>query len=119
MHRHQLVQPVRLSVAARQNEDSLVNPPFANLQHRRQRRRVRAKREADNKEVRVRTVNPAGRAQAERHPRPSMGRDNRSVERKKARGPRYQGRNNFGNCGDDKIRSHCFFSGSYVSCKFC
>jgi hypothetical protein len=97
-HRHQqqlqLLQQVRGSLAADQSEDSLPNLAFVNLQPRRQPQRVRAKREADNKEVRVHMVNLADSVQAERRLRPSVGRDNRSVERKKARGPRHQDRDN-------------------------
>jgi hypothetical protein len=92
---HQLLQLVRVSLAADQSEDSLSNLAFVNLQPRRQPRPARAKREADNKEVRASTVNLAGSVQAERHLRPSAGRDNRSVERKRARGHHHQGRDNF------------------------
>lgn len=111
--------PVRVSVAAAQSEDSRpatvsparhllvqdlakgeagkseVNRESINLQPRRLQRRVRAKREAEEKEDRGLMVNPAGNQEAERLRRLSAARaNNKNVERRKARGHHPRGHSN-------------------------
>ena len=93
-------QPPRLVVrvpAKDEEEKSEVNRESIDLQPRRLPVQVRrrAKREVVEREGKVPMVNPVGSQEAERLVRLNAARDNRSAERKKARGLlRRAGRNN-------------------------
>jgi hypothetical protein len=83
--------PVRVSVAAAQNEDNRGTPNLA----RQLVARVRARREADDREGQAPMVNPPGSRKTKRRLRRSKVKGNRSEERKKARGLHRQSHNNF------------------------
>jgi hypothetical protein len=77
-------------------EKSKVNRESINLQPRRPPRRVRAKREAEEKRDKGPMVNLAGNQEAERLLQLNAARgNNKNVERRKARGHHPQGHNKF------------------------
>jgi hypothetical protein len=80
--------------ARREAEKSVGNLAPINLQPRRLPVRVRAKREADERDGRGPMVNLPASQKAERKLRLSKGRGNRSAERKRARGLHRRGHNN-------------------------
>jgi len=86
--RHLAVQ----APARREAEKSVGNLALINLQPRRPPRRVRAKREADEREGKGPMVNLPASQEAERQLRLSKGRGN--PQRKKERGLRRRGHNN-------------------------
>jgi hypothetical protein len=116
---HLRLARVRVSVAAAPSEDSLVtanlprrlqvwvqvnreaqknadNPESIDLQPHRPQVQVRAKREVEEREGKVRMVNLAASREAQRLLQLSAGKRRRSAERKRARGPRrHEDRNNF------------------------